>query len=56
MICIGFCVGLTNSLSNPDNVGFELLSIGVPQAAVGGGKSYLIGDLKSNNDSGVPIW
>jgi hypothetical protein len=51
-VCIIFCVGLTNSLSNLDNVGFEVLGIGVPQASIGGGYSWLI-DL---TDRETPIW
>ena len=51
-ICIIFCGGLTNSVSNPDNVGFEVLGIGVPQASIGGGYSWLI-DL---TDRELPIW
>lgn len=51
-ICIVFCGGASGSPGNP-NIGVELLGIGVPQASVGGGYSFLI-DLNSN--TGEPLW
>jgi len=51
-ICIIFCAGVSGSPGNP-NVGVEVLGIGVPQASVGGGYSFLI-DLTS--DTGEPLW
>ena len=52
-VCLIFCGGLTNSLSNLDNVGFEVLGIGVPQLSVGAGNSWHLIDF---TDGETPIW